>query len=198
LFDTVYVIPSFCIGETFAVFEKYRWGATWNTHVGNSKLTPAKFRQARTAFHGAIHNGTRLLQVELNRYHILCLDLIAPINAAYKIKRDRKPKGAKKAKRKNVTPASTYDLLLIAIGIWMQKQLGAEHFVIATGDERVALVLKRARSASIGLAMRRHLSTVAQQVGLNYGPDIYPKVVDLAHATKTELEVVLPQWTPAW
>lgn len=138
-----FLIPSFCSGETFAVFEKHRWGASWNEQVSaKTRLTPSRFRAARKAFHEAIHNGKTLLQVELNRYHVLCLDLVAPINAAYRIKRDRTVKG--RTVKKNVSPASTYDLLIVAMGIWLQRQLGVENFVVATGDERVALVVKRA------------------------------------------------------
>lgn len=191
-FEPQFLIPSFCIGETFAVFEKHRWGASWNRHVNaKTRLTPGKFRVARDEFHKAIHNGTKLLQVELNRYHVLCLDLIAPINAAYRIKRDRTVK-------KNVNPASTYDLLVVAMGIWLQRQHGAEEFLIATGDERVASVVKRAKSESLGQPMRNHLSAVARQIGLTYGPEIYPRVVDLVHARKADLEAVLPDWNQEW
>lgn len=167
-------------------------GASWNRHFGaNTRLTARQFRAARDDFHHAIHNGTKLLQVELNRYHILCLYLIAPINAAYRIKRDR---GVKK----NVSPASTYDLLLIAMGIWLQKQYGQADFVIATGDERVSLVTKRAKSVKLAQAMKNHLSSVAENVGLTYGPSVYPTVVDLIHCEKAKLASAFPGWQPAW
>jgi hypothetical protein len=191
-FEPQLLIPSFCIGETFAVFEKYRWGASWNRHVNaKTRLTPGKFRSVRDAFHQAIHNGTKLLQVELNRYHVLCLDLIAPINAAYRIKRDRTIK-------KNVNPASTYDLLVVAMGIWLQRLHGAQDFLVATGDERVALMVKRAKSVSLGRPMRHHLTGVASRIGLTYGPEIYPTVIDLVHARKADLETVLPGWSQEW
>jgi len=191
-FEPQVLIPSFCIGETFAVFEKHRWGASWNKHVNdNTRLTPAKFRAARQAFHRAIHNGAKLLPIELNRYHVLCLDLIAPINAAYRIKRDRKF-------RKNVSPASTYDLLFVAMGIWLQRQHGSTDFLVATGDERVALVVKRAKSVNLGRPMRTHLADVANQLGLTYGPTIYPRIVDLVHAKNTDLEAALPGWDSKW
>jgi hypothetical protein len=189
----VFLIPNYCIGETFAVFEKYRWGASWNRHVNaDSRLTPRQFRTARAQFHRAIHNGTKLLQVALDRYHILCLDLIAPINAAYRIKRDR---GGKK---KNVSPASTYDLMLLAMGIWLQKQYGQADFVIATGDERIALVARRAKSVKLAQPIKAHLASVAQSVGLSYGPDVYPDVVDLARADRVQLAEAFPGWSPPW
>lgn len=186
------LIPNFCIGETFSVFEKYRWGTTWNKHVSKAtRLTPTEFREARERFHSAIHNGTQLLQVALDRYHILCLDLVAPINAAYRIKRDR-------GKKTNVRPASTYDLMLIAMGIWLQKQFGAANFAIATGDERLALVSRRARSVALSQPMKSHLSDVARSVGLVYGASVYPEVVDLLHCSKTQLQAAFPDWSPSW
>lgn len=191
-FDPQFLIPNFCIGETFAVFEKYRWGASWNPQVRRaSRLTPRRFLEARTRFHDAIHNGSKLLQVDLDRYHVLCLDLIAPINAAYRIKRDR-------GRKKSVSPASTYDLLLIAMSIWLQKHLGPEAFVLATADERVALIAKRAKSGKLGSPMKAHLTDVAQGLGLTYGPAIYPTVVDLIHHNKGQLSAALPGWQPAW
>jgi len=190
-----FLIPNFCIGETFAVFEKYRWGASWNDHVKKSHLTPGQFSAARLSFHHAIHNGATLLQVELNRYHVLCLDLISPINAAYRIKRNRKSKN-KPLKKKSVTPARTYDLLLVSMGIWLQRQLGPENFVIATGDARLASVVRRAQSANLGRPIRQHLRDVATSLGLTYGPDIYPQVVDLVPTRMKPLKSALPGW--AW
>ena len=187
-----FLIPNFCIGETFAVFEKYRWGASWNPQV-KTCLTKRQFDSARALFHESIHNGTKLLQVELNRYHVLCLDLISPINAAYRIKRNRKRKN--KPVKKQVTPASTYDLLVVAMGIWLQRQLGPENFVIATGDERLASVVKRAKSVKLRRPIRHHLRDVADRLGLTYGPEMYPEVVDLVHARVNPLKNALPGWT---
>ena len=186
------LIPNFCIAETFAVFEKYRWGASWNPHVNpKTRLTAREFRTARKSFHRAIHNGSRLLQIELNRYHVLCLDLIAPINAAYRIKRDR-------GKKKNVSPARTYDLLFISMGIWLQNQLGSDNFVVVTGDERIALIIRRAKSVSLARSMRRHLRTVAKGIGLQYGSSIYPEVIDLVHCNRSQLVSTFSSWRPQW
>jgi hypothetical protein len=194
-FESSLLIPNFCIAEVFSVFEKYRWGGAWNTHVSDrTRLNAREFKLAREHFHASIHNGERLLQMELSRYHILCLDLIAPINAAYQIKRPRKMKG----KTKPVHPAGTYDLLFLAMGIWLQKELGNGVLTLVTGDERVAKVAHRARAVSLGQAMRAHLGRVATNLGLAYSPSIYPTVLDLVHASKAELRQAFPNWAPAW
>lgn len=188
--DVRFLIPNFCIAEVFAVCEKYRWGKTWNKHVKVS-LTPAEFSAARTAFGAAIHNGSGILQVELDRYHILCVDLISPVNNAYKIKRDR-------TRKTNVTPAKAYDMLFVAMGIWLQHQYGSDAFTVVTGDERLAAVVERAKSAKLGRPMRQHLSTAAASLGLAYSSSLYPTVINLTQAGKGELADRFPGWAPAW
>jgi hypothetical protein len=130
--------------------------------------------------------------MELDRYHVLCVDLISPVNNAYKIKRSR---GGKKRQSR---PGSTYDMLIAAMGIWLAQQHGRENFTIVTGDERLADVLYRARSAALSKSIRAHLTDTAASLGLTYGPDLYPEVIDLAHASKTELRMRFPNWDPAW
>jgi len=185
-----FLIPNFCIAEVFAVFEKYRWGKTWNKHV-KVALTPAEFAAARRDFGGAIHNGARILQVELDRYHVLCVDLISPVNNAYKIKRDRSIK-------RNVTPAKAYDMLLVAMGMWLQHQYGQDALTVVTGDERLAAVVERAKSAKLGNAIRQHLTAAATTLGLTYSSELYPTVINLTQARKSELTARFPGWAPAW
>lgn len=191
-YDARLLIPSFCIAEVFAVFEKYRWGRSWNKQVSKDRtLTPTEFALAQDYFRDAIHNGAVLLQWDLNRYHILCVDLIASVNNAYKIRRSRK-------KQRNPVPASTYDMLLVAMAIWLQHQLGAEAFTVVTGDDRIRQVVSRAKSVNLGVAMRDHLEEVASLLGLTYSPDLYPTVPNFTNARRDELEARLPDWYPAW
>jgi len=197
-FDMQMLIPNFCIAEVFAVFEKYRWGHTWNKHVKKANtLSPAAFTKARTEFSGAIHNGAKIIQVELDRYHVLSVDLISPINNAYKISRIRGGDRAKE-RAKNMRPASTYDMLIAAMGIWLVKLHGRDNVTIVTGDRRLSDVTYRAQSPKRSKPMKDHLSQVAQRLGLAYGPDLYPEAIDLAHATKAELRGRFPRWQPEW
>lgn len=188
-------IPDFCIAEVFAVFEKYRWGRTWNKQVkAKNCLTPSEFQTAREDFRGAIHNGARILQQPLSRYHILAVDLIAPVNNAYQIQRRR----GKKAKNLNARPASTYDMLVVAMGIWMQRQMGADSFTVITGDDRIRQVVERAKSLKLGQPMKAHLSAVAENLGLAHGPDLYPHVLNLTNCSAVALRERLPGWHPDW
>lgn len=191
--DVRLLMPNFAIAEVFAVFEKYRWGRTWNKHV-RSSLTASEFRTARQNFAEAIHNGKQVLQVSLDRYHVLSVDLISPVNHAYKINRARGTKTTK-TRAANTKPASTYDMLIAAMGIWMANHYGRENFTIVSGDKRLVDVLYRARSAKRGRPIRNHLTERAQELGLHYSADLYPDALDLAHATKTELRSRLPMIT---
>lgn len=191
-YDARLLIPSFCIAEVFAVFEKYRWGQTWNKQVSAANtITPTEFQLARDYFRDAIHNGAVLLQWDLNRYHILCVDLIAPVNNAYKILRSRK-------RKRSPTPASTYDMLIVAMSIWLQHQLGPDAFTLVTGDDRIRQVVSRAKSASLSRAIREHLEEVASLLGLEHGPNLYPTVLNFTNAKRTDIEARLPDWFPAW
>lgn len=195
-FDVRFLIPNFCIAEVFAVFEKFRWGRTWNRRVSAANtLTAAEFGAARVGFGGAIHNAAEILQVELNRYHILAVDLISPINNAYQINRAKRKPGAR---AKPIAPASTYDMLVAAMGIWLAQEYGRENFTIVTGDARLANVLNRARSVNLGAPMRAHLTDVAQRLGLTYGPALYPEVLDFVHGSRAEIRARFPNWNPAW
>jgi hypothetical protein len=185
-------MPNFCIAEVFAVFEKYRWGRTWNPQVRAAQaLTAAQFSSSRQRFRSAIHNGGKILQVALDRYHILAVDLISPINNAYKIKRNRK-------KTKDVTPAKTYDMLIVAMGIWLQQQYGQDRLTVVTGDSRLRDVVERAKSVKLSNAMRAHLQETATALGLTYCPELYPTVINLTGATKSALRDRFPAWTPGW
>ena len=187
-----FLMPNFCIAEVFAVFEKYRWGRTWNKQVNAARtLTPKQFNSSRTAFRAAIHNGAQILQVDLNRYHILAVDLVSPVNNAYKIKRDR-------GKRKNVSPAKTYDMLIVAMGIWLKHQFGDADFTVVTGDERLAAVVERAKSVKLGSSIKKHLADVAKILGLAYSPNLYPTVLNLTQASKADLAARFTNWTPTW
>ncbi len=188
--ETQLLIPNFCIAEVFSVLEKYRWGKGWNRHVSSANtLSGKEFDAARTQFSSAIHNGASILQVELNRYHVLCADLISPINHAYQIKR-------KVTKKIQVRPASTYDMLIISMGIWLQHIHGADSFTIVTGDARIGNVVKRAKSISLRQTMKSHLTGVASGLGLSYSPALYPEVLNLAGCTRVNLQTRFP-WCSA-
>jgi hypothetical protein len=56
-FSVRFLMPNFGIAEVFSVFEKYRWGATWNPQLRNQSraLTHRQFLNVRQKFRDAIH-----------------------------------------------------------------------------------------------------------------------------------------------
>ena len=91
-----------------------------------------------------------------------------------------------------------YDLLFVAMGVWLQRQHGAENVVLVTGDQRIAAITRRAKSPKLAKPIKRHLRSVARSLGMKYSPAIYPTVVDIAHPPKKELEAALPDWSEPW
>ena len=187
--DVQLLVANFCIAEVFSVFEKYRWGSAWNPQLKKSKtkLTPSEFKRSRDEFRTAIHNGAAIIQIELDRYHVLCMDLVSTINHAYRIKRDH-------GSKQYVVPANTYDMLLMAMGIWLRHMHGGENFTIVTGDERISDVVNRARSIKLNKEIRSHLSSIATGLGLVYSPDLYPDVLNLKSCTETALRTRFSWW----
>src|SRR5690606_6398794 len=116
---------------------------------------------------------------------------------AYKINRVRGGPIAKE-KAKRTVPARTFDMLFVAMGIWLSNQFGKENLTLITGDERICDVVLRAQAAGLSQAIRDHLTAIAGNLGLTYSANLYPTVIDLAHATKGELRARFPAWTPAW
>jgi hypothetical protein len=59
---------------------------------------------------------------------------------------------------------------------------------------------RQERDASVKLAkaMKKHLSSVAENVGLTYAPSVYPTVVDLIRCEKAKLASAFPGWQSAW
>lgn len=188
--DVQLLVANFCIAEVFSVFEKYRWGSGWNPHLKKlkTKLTPTEFDQSRLDFRNAIHNGAKVVQVELNRYHVLCMDLVSTINHAYRIRRDYK-------KKQYIVPANTYDMLLMAMAIWLRHVHGGENFTLVTGDDRICAVVGRAKSIKLNKDIQSHLSTIATSLGLTYSPDLYPDVLNLKSCTQTALRSRFSWWS---
>lgn len=89
-------------------------------------------------------------------------------------------------------------MLFVAMGIWLKYQYGDDALTIVTGDERLSAVVDRAKSAKLGNPIKQHLTDVSTNLGLSYSPDLYPTVINLTQATKSELVTRFPGWSPSW
>ncbi len=115
-------VPNFCVAETFNTFAKfyYRW----------KSLTPDQYQRCADAFKHDIHNGHLLYHYELNRYHVLNVDYIIPFEHLFEPKR---PKGAKKGEEWTL---STFDILIIALGMELARITGGRTYIV-TCDRRL-------------------------------------------------------------
>lgn len=190
--DIFLYIPSLCIPEVFSVFAKYHL-ATWDNHIKKvlpRGLTKNKYQKIRKQFRDDIRNGALLQPVELTQYHIQATNLISPVDANFEHYRTRSNK--KKRRPKKMMGAA--DHTIIGMGIQLSKIHGRDNFAIVTADNRLADILTKATSVNRNTAKRIGLIETANELDLDYGPNIYPDVINLAKITKGELAAFFQAW----
>jgi hypothetical protein len=185
--DWCLLVPNIVIAEVFSVFSKYCFG-TWNSHVKAAipgGLDGRIYKTICQRFHEHIHNGQLFHQVELSRYHILAMDLIAPIDHNYKHYRGKKRK----------KPMETADMLILCIGIHLSHQYGRNRFMIVTADQRMADICNKAGGGiSKTTAEKLGIIKTAEKLGYEYSPLIYPRILNLAQATNSDLRDAFGDW----
>jgi len=181
-----FYLPNFCIAEVFGVFAKHCFGR-WNPHIKNIGTigTPAYVKLVKQ-FQDDIHNGKFLYHYELSRYHILAVDLVAPIDHYFKIA---------KSTKKYVVPMKTFDHLIIAMGIHLAHIHGADKVCILSADDRLTTILAKCKRKISSTTLRRlKLKTAEDITGRQFGPSIFPQHLNLNTATKSELIKIFGTW----
>lgn len=181
-------IPNFCIAETFSVFMKHTFGH-WNRHVrkhGAGKRTIDKriYQNLVKSFETDIHNGKFMYHYELNRYHILGINLVAPIDHYYQMKR-----------KKNVMPAGTFDHLIISMGVHLAHIHGRENVCILTADQRMSDLLDKCKSEIKKDTIRKLKLRIAEEVcGKPFSGKLFPHHLNLAICKERNLKEVFGTW----
>lgn len=182
-----FYIPNFCIAEVFSVFMKYAY-SRWNKQTKSGRIRGWVHKRLRKQFEADIHNAKLFYHYELSRYHVLAINLVAPIDHHYKLYREAKTIGRH-------APAGTFDQLIIAMGIHLVKIHGAEKVVIVTADDRLARVIAKCRgSIPDSICQRLRLEEAADFTGIPFRPESFPLVLNLKRATKTQLKEVFGTW----
>jgi len=178
-------IPNFCVAETFSVFMKHSFGQ-WNRHVQSKGTIDTRVYKKITAqFQKDIHNGTFMYHYELSRYHILGVNLVAPIDHYYKISRGRK----------NVSPMGTFDHLIISMGIHLAHIHGRDNVCLLSCDDRLIDILKKCKThIPRSVVEKLQLDKAHELTGRMFGPKLFPKHLNLKKATKQEYERVFEKW----
>jgi hypothetical protein len=184
-------IPEPCIAEVLAVFDRYRF-ATWDRKVIKRlphRIDGKRYKKIQNQFTDDLHTGPLLQSVPLNMYHILAAKLISSVDANYEYYRHRR--NSKKIQKKMMGAA---DHTIIGIGIYLSRIHGRDNFAILTADHRLADILTRAISISSGTTKKLGLDNLAQKLGMKFKPQIYPRVINLAKASKKELQDFFGLW----
>ena len=183
--DHFLYIPNFCIAEVFGVFAKHSF-AGWNSQVKKKGTIDTRvYGSLKKQFAEDIHNGRFLYPYKLSRYHILGIDLIAPVDHYFQVTRGKK----------RHVPMGTFDHLIISMGIQLAHIHGTENSVIVTADSRLSDILERCRKGLRARTIRKLKLEVAEQVtGRAFAPEIFPQCLNLKTATKSELSRVLGVW----
>ncbi len=181
-------IPNFCVAEVFSVFMKYTF-ARWNRHVKRGKkgtIDTRIYKNLCEQFRRDIHNGKFLYHYELSRYHILGVDLVAPIDHYYQISRSGK----------NINPMGTFDHLLISMGINLASIHGRDNVCIITADDRMTEILSKCKSGSIPekTITKLKLKKAEEITGRRFGPDVFPKHLNLKNKSKKSYTEFFHEW----
>jgi len=194
LFDSVrsgesthfFYLANFCVAEVFSVFMKHCFGK-WNAQV-KQRVDRRVYRSLVKQFQADIHNGAFIYHYELSRYHVLGINLVAPVDHYFRFRR---------GKRRPVRPMGTFDHLIISMGIHLAHVHGRDNTAIVSADDRLTDILKKC-SAGIPTATVRKLGLdkVAELTGRQFRPETFPRFANLKTATNAELTAVFGAWPP--
>jgi len=185
------LIPNIVVAEVFAAFDRYCYSG-WDSQVykrfGGSKgktLHTSKYRSARKKFQADIHNGSLFYQHDLGRYHILGLDLIAPVDKYKKFYRS-----------KDVRAMGASDLLIGSMAMHLVRVHGRENVRLLTADRRMHAIFDRACSR-LKFETAKKLGLVSKAPELGFGDwsgDLYPRVFDLERCSDNHLSKFFGVW----
>jgi hypothetical protein len=124
-----YYIPQFCIAEVFNTFAKWRYCTSESdkSDKRNTTLTPDQYKQVNESFKILIRDRLVLYAYDLHRYHNLNCDKI--FETEHTIQRE-----------KNKGWLSTYDILIIAMAMELQRIHGKNNIKILSCDERLVKI----------------------------------------------------------
>jgi hypothetical protein len=179
-------VPNFAIAEVFSNFAKYSFGR-YNRQLKKNcgTIDTRIYQKLCDQFHHDIHNGRLFYQVELNRYHVLGVDLVAPIDHYFKNQR----------KQKFSNPAGTFDQLIVAMSVHLGHIHGIDKVVLLTADTRLAQVVEKCRRKISPNTIERLKLTRAQDVaGKAFSPNIFPEAIHLSKCGKYDLARLFGRW----
>ena len=198
--DFFFYLPNFCVAEVFSVFMKYSFGH-WNSHVKKNPLDTRIYNSLVKQFEKDIHNGTFIYHYELARYHVLAINLVAPVDHYFQISRSRLNRNATPnsgnlpKKKPNVSPMGTFDHLIIAMGIHLAKIHGSENVAIVSSDTRLTNVLAKCKTDIPASTQKKlKLDQAEKLTGIAFKPTSFPQHVNLVNSSVADLKKLFGDW----
>lgn len=188
--DVQLLIPNIVVAEVFCQLARLCY-SSWDKRVakkfpGTKKtLDTRRYKSARAKFRQDIHNGALMYQQDVSRYHILALDLIAPVDKHRKFYR---------TKTTNSMGAS--DLLIGAMAMHLSRIHGKSHVVLVSNDRRMDAIFATA-GPTLNANTAKRLGIIARCKDLGFGSwseGIYPQVLDFARCKNKDLEQFFGEW----
>lgn len=181
-----FYLPNFCVAEVFSVFMKHSFGA-WNSHVKKKGTIDTRvYMSLVKQFQDDIHNGKFIYHYELSRYHVLGINLVAPIDHYFRFRR---------GKKQNVVPMGTFDHLIISMGVHLCRIHGRDNVVVVSADDRLTDILEKCCTGiSKGTKKKLHLQNTEKLTGIPFEPSTFPRGVNLKTATEKELGEIFGSW----
>lgn len=118
-------IPNFCIAEVFNTFAKLRYR--------ENILGDSEYDTLKEIFRDHIRHATLFYEYPLHIYHIYNVDYISPLEHQLDIGKEKEQF------------LSSFDILIIGMGIELVKKYGEENFRIITCDNRLSKICKHLR-----------------------------------------------------
>jgi len=184
--DFFFYLPNFCVAEVFSVFMKHSFG-TWNQHVaGKGTIDTRVYKSLVKQFETDIHNGHFIYHYELSRYHVLGINLVAPVDHYYRFHR---------GKKRQAIPMGTFDHLIISMGIHLAHIHGRQNVLLVSADDRLTSILGKCSGGLAASTVRKlKLKEAGQLTGRQFKPDTFPRHVNLKSATTSDLQSAFGHW----
>lgn len=168
---------------------KYTYGK-WNRQVQGDTIDTRVYHSLRDQFASDIHNAALFYHLELSRYHVLAVDLVAPIDHYFQIKRR-----VQAQKGRNLVPAGSFDHAILAMGIHLVRIHGAESVLVVSADDRLLDVLNKCRGGLPARTISKlGIDKASERIGIQFSRESFPIGVNLKSARTAELKDAFGDW----
>jgi PIN domain len=189
-------VPGIVAAETLSVLDRFHL-CTWSGPVKKDpsmRTSKRAHSKARQQFVELV-NSRRIEPLDHTADHVIATQLVSPINAKYQYRRQRSSSDKRvEGKRPIPQPMGAADCLIIGSAVSLGLMVGSENVVIATGDTRLADVVRKLRKLPFRQAKLLGLEPAAKSLGTVWTPYLYPRSVNLKSATDPQLASAFQGW----